>query len=180
MQCLQMWGVCSYESYGTTRNTPDLKAGADVMDTSLYELHVRDFSASDSTVPAALRGKYLAFSPSATGLETLGQQHLLRLSQAGLTHVHLLPSYDFGSVPERPEEQLVCEDDLKQYAPGALPPYDCFDKGMLEDLQMQTLLLLHRCTVSAVADFFAWPPDCSQPPGRTPCHRSFSPARLLL
>ena len=34
-------------------------------------------------------------------------RHLRELKQAGLTHVHLLPSYDFGSVPERAEDQLV-------------------------------------------------------------------------
>jgi hypothetical protein len=26
-------------------------------------------------------------------------------TRAGLNHIHLLPTYDFGSVPERPEEQ---------------------------------------------------------------------------
>ena len=31
-------------------------------DISVYELHIRDFSASDSTVPDHLKGKYLAFS----------------------------------------------------------------------------------------------------------------------
>lgn len=85
---------------------------------SVYELHVRDFSACDSGVPAQLRGKYLAFSPDATGGDTAGQQHLRQLSEAGLTHVHLLPSYDFGSVPERPEDQLEPQIDLSQYAPG--------------------------------------------------------------
>ena len=34
-------------------------------------------------------------------------RHLRDLRQAGLTHVHLLPSYDFGSVPERAEDQSV-------------------------------------------------------------------------
>jgi pullulanase/glycogen debranching enzyme len=31
-------------------------------DISVYELHIRDFSASDETVPDDLRGKYLAFA----------------------------------------------------------------------------------------------------------------------
>ena len=31
-------------------------------DISVYELHIRDFSASDGTVPEHLRGKYTAFS----------------------------------------------------------------------------------------------------------------------
>lgn len=34
-----------------------------------------------------------------------GLAHLQGLADAGLNHIHLLPSYDFGSVPERGEEQ---------------------------------------------------------------------------
>ena len=35
-------------------------------DASIYELHVRDFSVSDATVPERLRGKYLAFAEADT------------------------------------------------------------------------------------------------------------------
>ena len=35
-----------------------------------------------------------------------GVEHLRQLQESGLTHVHLLPSYDFGSVPERADMQL--------------------------------------------------------------------------
>jgi hypothetical protein len=31
--------------------------------------------------------------------------HLSKMRAAGITHLHLLPSYDYGSVPEREEEQ---------------------------------------------------------------------------
>lgn len=73
-------------------------------DMSVYELHIRDFSASDPEVPPEHRGKYAAF-----GQNGLGARHLADLQKAGLTHVHLLPSYDFGSVPERSEDQLQPE-----------------------------------------------------------------------
>lgn len=86
---------------------------------SVYELHIRDFSASDPTVPERLRGKYLAFSTEATGILTDGQSHLKQLSEFGLTHVHLLPSYDFGSVPELAAQQFKPKIDLTQFAPGA-------------------------------------------------------------
>ena len=33
--------------------------------------------------------------------------NLQELHGAGLTHVHLLPSYDFGSVPEKAADQQV-------------------------------------------------------------------------
>ncbi len=65
-------------------------------DMAIYELHVRDFSANDQTVTAAHRGKYLAFTESGSN----GMKHLAALAQAGMTDVHLLPVFDFASVPE--------------------------------------------------------------------------------
>ena len=59
----------------------------------IYELHVRDFSALDDSVPEDARGKYKAFSCE----EGRGVRHLKKLSQHGLSHVHLLPTYDFGA-----------------------------------------------------------------------------------
>lgn len=38
---------------------------------------------------------------------TCGDLHLRKLAAAGLTHVQLLPNYDFGSVPERQEPQRL-------------------------------------------------------------------------
>lgn len=65
-------------------------------DVVLYELHVRDFSASDPTVPEPLRGTFRAFTLE----DSLGIRHLRRLAGAGLTHVHLLPAFDFATVDE--------------------------------------------------------------------------------
>ena len=62
---------------------------------SIYELHVRDFSAADPTVPEELRGTYTAFS-----LASDGTRHLRRLAAAGIDTLHLLPTFDFCSVPE--------------------------------------------------------------------------------
>ena len=74
-------------------NKPYLAAPEDIV---LYELHVRDFSATDSTVPANLRGTYAAF----TQRRSDGMKHLSTLALAGVTHVHLLPSFDIASVNE--------------------------------------------------------------------------------
>lgn len=67
-------------------------------------------SAQDTSVPPHLRGKYLAFVPErvmggSNGKLSAGLEHMRKLREAGLNHVHLLPCYDFGSVPERVEEQ---------------------------------------------------------------------------
>lgn len=70
-------------------------------DAIIYELHIRDFSISDSSgVSEANKGKYAAFTE--TGLvdehgNALGIDHLAEL---GITHVHLLPAYDFQTVNE--------------------------------------------------------------------------------
>jgi pullulanase len=65
-------------------------------DPVIYELHVRDFSASDASVRPAWRGKYLAF----TEADSLGRRHLRAMAAAGLTDVHLLPVFDLATVPE--------------------------------------------------------------------------------
>ena len=69
---------------------------ATTTDMSIYELHVRDFSANDASVSAANRGKYLAF----TEANSNGMKHLKALADAGLTDVHLLPVFDMASVQE--------------------------------------------------------------------------------
>ena len=74
-------------------NKPWLAAPEDIV---LYELHVRDFSATDASVPANLRGTYAAFTQKRSN----GMKHLATLGLAGVTHVHLLPAFDFASTNE--------------------------------------------------------------------------------
>jgi pullulanase len=66
-------------------------------DMAIYELHVRDFSVRDATVPAEHRGKFMAF----THPQSLGMQALRGMAQAGLTDVHLLPVFDIATIPEK-------------------------------------------------------------------------------
>lgn len=65
----------------------------------IYEMHHRDFSI-DATSGIQNKGKFLALTETGThnaeGLST-GIDHLKEL---GVTHVHLLPSYDYGSIDE--------------------------------------------------------------------------------
>ncbi len=67
------------------------------VDQVIYELHVRDFSVSDKTVPQAVRGSFLAF-----GADSAGMTHLRRLAEAGMTSVQLLPVFDNSAVEEHP------------------------------------------------------------------------------
>ena len=72
------------------------------VDQVIYELHVRDFSISDNSVPADERGSFLAFAR-----DGLGTRHLRRLAQAGLNTVQLLPVFDNATVEEARERQQV-------------------------------------------------------------------------
>ena len=76
-----------------------LPASLDGTDSAIYELHIRDFSANDASVPATAVGKFEAFAPTNVGV-TNGMKHLAALAQAGLTDVHLLPAFEFASVDE--------------------------------------------------------------------------------
>lgn len=106
---------------------PRLEHPADI---ALYELHIRDFSASDATVPAARRGKYLAF----TEHHSNGMRHLRELQKAGLSHVHLLPAFDIASVDENgcstPSVPAAAPDSTAQQAAvAATRGTDCFNWG---------------------------------------------------
>lgn len=75
---------------------PPLRSAADVV---IYEMHHRDFSISPAS-GIEHKGKFLALTEAGTrspeGLAT-GIDHLREL---GVTHVHLLPSYDYVSIDE--------------------------------------------------------------------------------
>jgi len=75
---------------------PPLNNFADIV---LYEVHVRDFSISPNS-GMKNKGKFLAFTEHGTkntAGESTGIDHLKEL---GVTHVHLLPSFDFASIDE--------------------------------------------------------------------------------
>ena len=67
-------------------------------DAVIYELHIRDFSISEHS-GIKNKGKYLAFTEENTSFESTatGISHLKEL---GITHVHLLPAFDFRSIDE--------------------------------------------------------------------------------
>lgn len=77
-------------------------------DITLYELHLRDFSAEDQSVPAADRGTYTAFTYNGRAGRALskGMEHLEALADAGLSHLHLLPSFDIATIPEDPDRRV--------------------------------------------------------------------------
>ncbi|MDF2905868.1 MAG: pullulanase, type [Herbinix sp.] len=68
-------------------------------DAIIYELHIRDFSVDDSS-GIKNKGKYLAFTESGTKTPNGVSTGIDHLAELGVTHVHLLPSFDYASVNE--------------------------------------------------------------------------------
>jgi pullulanase-type alpha-1,6-glucosidase len=110
-------------------DTPAPAKVAAQTDMVIYELHVRDFSANDASVPAAHRGKYQAFTDS----DSRGMRHLRALSAAGLTDVHLLPVFDVATVPDSgcvaPAISGRADGDSQQATATAHAAADCFNWG---------------------------------------------------
>jgi pullulanase len=98
---------------------PKLKEPEDI---ALYEMHVRDFSMHDTSVPEDVRGTFKAFSLK----HTRGTKHLKKLSRAGMTHAHLLPSFDCASVPEDRSTHAT-PGDLSIYAPDGVEQQEAID-----------------------------------------------------
>jgi len=83
------------ETWNTDKPVQTLDSYRDAI---IWEVHVRDFS--NKIAESQYKGKYLAFTE--TGLvnehgEAVGMDYLKNL---GITHVHLLPVYDYATVDE--------------------------------------------------------------------------------
>ncbi|WP_368659077.1 type I pullulanase [Metabacillus halosaccharovorans] len=68
-------------------------------DAIIYELHVRDFSIDEQS-GMDNKGKYLAFTETGTTGPNGVKTGIDSLKELGVNYVHLLPTYDFGSVNE--------------------------------------------------------------------------------
>lgn len=86
------------DGWDKDKNPNPLKSYTDAV---LYELHVRDFSIDESSgISAANRGKFLGLTEHGTKAPGGSPSGLDYLKSLGITHLHLLPIYDYGSVDE--------------------------------------------------------------------------------
>lgn len=124
------------------------------VDSVVYELHHRDFSCSEDSGICS-RGKFLALTETGTRTVhelTSGLDHLCEL---GVTHVHLLPSFDFASVDESHPE-------WKQYNWGYdplnynVPEGSYATSAFLPEVRIREfkamVLALHRAGIRVVLD----------------------------
>ncbi|MGW1814638.1 pullulanase-type alpha-1,6-glucosidase [Streptomyces sp. NPDC002125] len=102
-------------------------AAVPMRDAQIQELHVRDFSVTDTT--SKHPGEYLAFTD--TGSD--GMKHLKELADSGTSYVHLLPAFDIGTIPEKKSDQQKPACDLSVYAPDSEEQQACVTKAAAKD-----------------------------------------------
>ncbi len=130
---------------------PQLEDFANIV---LYEMHHRDFSIHPSS-GVEHRGKFLALTEEGTstpGGQATGIDHLKEL---GVTHVHLLPSFDFSSVDEtRPDQpQYNWGYDPKNYnVPEGSYSTDAYTPATRIRQFKQMVMALHRAGIRVVMD----------------------------
>lgn len=98
-------------------------------DAQIQELHIRDFSIADGTVPAKERGTYLAF----TDKDSDGSGHLRKLAASGTSYVHLLPAFDIATIPENKADQASVDCDLGSYAADSGEQQECVARVAAKD-----------------------------------------------
>ena len=77
----------------------DPNAGNKITDNVIYELHIRDLS-TDSNSGIVNVGKYLGVVEPGTKTPSGIPTGLDHMKDLGITHLHILPMYDYGSVDE--------------------------------------------------------------------------------
>ncbi|MGW1779906.1 pullulanase-type alpha-1,6-glucosidase [Streptomyces sp. NPDC002143] len=98
-------------------------------DAQIQELHIRDFSVADETVPAQDQGTYLAF----TDKDSDGSKHLKELAKSGTSYVHLLPAFDIATIPENKSDQATTDCDLASYPADSDKQQECIAKTAAKD-----------------------------------------------
>ena len=130
---------------------PPLKSPADVV---IYEMHHRDFSMSPAS-GIEHKGKFLALTETGTrspeGLAT-GIDHLKEL---GVTHVHILPSYDYASVDETKLDENRYNwgyDPLNYNVPDGSYSTDPYDPATRIREFKQMVQALHKAGIRVILD----------------------------
>lgn len=123
-------------------------------DIVIYEMHYRDFSMGKGS-GMKYKGKYLALTEEDTKNASGHVTGLAHLKELGVTHVHLLPSFDFASIDEArlEEERYNWGYDPKNYnVPEGSYATDPFDPVIRIREFKEMVMCLHRHHIRVVMD----------------------------
>ena len=119
----------------------------------IYELHVKDFSYdADSGIPQEYRGKFKAFTVETEDAKM--KTGISYLQELGVTHVHLLPFYDFASLDESGcEEQFNWGyDPLNYNVPEGSFSTNPYDGAVRVRECKEMIQALHKAGIRVVMD----------------------------
>lgn len=125
-------------------------------DAVVWEIHVRDFSISpDSGVTDANKGKYLAFTETGTTLNNEGviSTGIDYLKKLGVTHVQLLPVFDYATVDETQDGEFNWGYDPKNYnVPEGSYSSDPYDGNVRINEFKKMVQALHEAGIGVIMD----------------------------
>lgn len=106
------WNETNPEGWESDKS-PELNMYSDII---LYELHHRDFSIAPNS-GIQNKGKFLALTETGTKTPEGHPSGIDHLKELGVTHIHILPSFDFATVDEKKldEKQYNWGYDPKNY-----------------------------------------------------------------
>ena len=121
-------------------------------DANIWEVHVRDFS--NKITSSQYKGKYLAFTEKGltnSAGEAVGVDYLVNL---GITHVHLLPVYDYATVDEtNPDSGFNWGYDPKNYnVPEGSYSTDPYNGEVRIKEFKQMVQALHEAGIGVIMD----------------------------
>ncbi len=121
-------------------------------DAIIWEVHVRDFS--NKIASSQYKGKYLAFTEKGLVNEHGQSVGIDYLKALGITHVHLLPVYDYATVDEaNPDSEFNWGYDPKNYnVPEGSYSTDPFNGEVRIREYKQMVQALHEADIGVVMD----------------------------
>jgi len=128
-------------------------AGESITDAVIYELHIRDLSTHRSS-RIRNKGKYLGLTETNKKTKTGRPTGLDHMKDLGITHVHLLPVYDFGFTDEsrRSPQYNWGYDPVNFNVPEGSYSTDPFNGAVRVREMKQMIQALHKNGISVVMD----------------------------
>ena len=123
-------------------------------DAVVYETHVRDFS-NHYSARSSFPGKFLAFTETGKSLKDGTKILVDHLKELGVTHVQLLPSYDYYTVDETKLDVPQFNwgyDPLNYNAPEGSYSTDAYDGAVRINEYKQMVKALHENGIRVIMD----------------------------
>ena len=144
------WKETNPEGWNEDKRPP-LKRFSDMV---IYELHHRDFSI-DTISGIRNRGKFLALAENGTTNGQGASTGIDHLRELGVTHVHILPSFDYASVDETTLQDNVYNwgyDPVNYNVPEGSYSTDPYDPACRIREFKQMVMALHQAGIRVILD----------------------------